>query len=349
VSIHKFLGLLVATSLCACAPLQQAPLVYASKIAVGIDISGTSTESPGISLTVGYKQVDAAYVPVAVAKPCDAAASPDAVPSPSCTHNIYALKTIVGDSNTQGSTRSGGSESEAREIINDFEVAVQRLSAAKGRSTTASEELTRLNTRRAELSARDEQFKKQKSALDQVNQQKSLLEAKKASSTISADEQKMLEQLESQSKASIAQPLTADEAKELAQVDSKIATASDGLKKVSAEIIPLQKQVDELRPQAKAAEQKLDSLTRKDAFSVYGRFEGKIGAESSKADVGLGKIFSTGVASQHLSQGLGDYYKNLGVVACYEAIAKLSEKISDATVLQTMLSECRTSTTASPK
>ena len=54
--------------LVACAPLQQAPLLYSSKTTVGLDVSTSTTESPGASISIGVKIVDAAYVPVAVSK-----------------------------------------------------------------------------------------------------------------------------------------------------------------------------------------------------------------------------------------------------------------------------------------
>lgn len=58
----------VLTLLTACSALEQAPLVYTSKQVVGIDVSAPTTESSGITASVGYKNVDAAYVPVAVSK-----------------------------------------------------------------------------------------------------------------------------------------------------------------------------------------------------------------------------------------------------------------------------------------
>lgn len=58
----------VLTLVTACSALEQAPLVYTSKQVVGIDVSAPTTESSGITASVGYKNVDAAYVPVAVSK-----------------------------------------------------------------------------------------------------------------------------------------------------------------------------------------------------------------------------------------------------------------------------------------
>jgi hypothetical protein len=58
----------VLALLTACSALEQAPLVYTSKQVVGIDVSAPTTESSGITASVGFKNVDAAYVPVAVSK-----------------------------------------------------------------------------------------------------------------------------------------------------------------------------------------------------------------------------------------------------------------------------------------
>jgi hypothetical protein len=76
-------------ALSACAPLQQAPLVYSSKTVVGLDISATTTETPGASFAFGYKSVDAAYVPVAVARICE--------PPQPCATEGFHLQQIRGD------------------------------------------------------------------------------------------------------------------------------------------------------------------------------------------------------------------------------------------------------------
>ena len=78
--------------LAACAPLQQAPLVYSSKTSMGIDLSTPTSEQPGVSINIGFKQVDAAYVPVAVAKDCDTGKGVQ-----NCQHKIYELMKITGE------------------------------------------------------------------------------------------------------------------------------------------------------------------------------------------------------------------------------------------------------------
>ena len=51
-----------------CVPLEQAPLIYTSTVTYGATTSVNGVETPGVSVVIGYKLVDAAYVPVAVSK-----------------------------------------------------------------------------------------------------------------------------------------------------------------------------------------------------------------------------------------------------------------------------------------
>lgn len=291
----------LASFLCACAPLQQAPLVYVSKIAVGIDLSSTSTESPGVSLTLGYKQVDAAYVPVAVAKPCDG--------STACTDEAYRLTPIVGTSETQGTKRSGVSEEDAKKAIAEYDAATRKVNDTRTSRDAASNTISALIKRKAELEA-----KRQESA-----------------------------------RTNNAVPLTDSENNEWSAIDRNMATAQEELRRASEELIAQQASADRLKPDAKVAEQILDKVGRRDSYSVYGRFESTSGVETSKASVGLGKVFSTGVASQNLSQGLGEYYKALGMAACYDAVAKLSDTIKDPATLQKLILDCRASSLSDPK
>lgn len=76
-----------------------------------------------------------------------------------------------------------------------------------------------------------------------------------------------------------------------------------------------------------------------DAYSVYGRFEGQVNGGPTDANIGLGKIFSTGVASQRLATGLGKYYENIGVAECYKPIAALAGKIPEDQ-LKKMIAQC---------
>lgn len=77
-------------TLVACYPMEQAPLVYSSKSTVGASIAGGTPDNPGIDITVGYKAIDVALVPVAVAKYCPEQNGSD------CTDPIYNVNVISG-------------------------------------------------------------------------------------------------------------------------------------------------------------------------------------------------------------------------------------------------------------
>ena len=84
------LAALVAPALAACYPMEQAPLVYASKATVGVGVQAGTTDNPGLELILGYKASDVALVPVAAAKFCRRQAAAD------CENDIYAMQIIRG-------------------------------------------------------------------------------------------------------------------------------------------------------------------------------------------------------------------------------------------------------------
>jgi hypothetical protein len=74
--------------LSACAPLQQAPLVYTSGFTVGIKVGVAPTQPDSVEIVVGVKQLDAAYAPVAVARPPQSGVPQD--------KELFAIKEIYG-------------------------------------------------------------------------------------------------------------------------------------------------------------------------------------------------------------------------------------------------------------
>ena len=322
-----------------CAPLQQAPLVYSSKTAAGFEISTTSTETPGISVIIGFKQVEAAYVPVAVAKPCEDKTT-------DCTKDIYKLHLVTGGSNTEGSRRTGASAEEAQAAIDKYTAAQKKVDGSATAKSSVEDEIRTYTTRKAVLSAKVDAYDKEKASYQKASMARDELQKKRAGNiALTEEETKQLAVAEDLIKKLDAARLTADDEKELGGLDSKISVAQSKLKTAIAELTTNQTERDKLKPSAKEAEQLLDTLRRTDAFSVYGRFESSTGAESAKVSVGLGKIFSTGVASQNLSAGLQRYYENLGVAQCYDSVAKLSDVIKDQAKLEKLIGDCRTLTT----
>ncbi len=284
--------IVVGAACSACAPLQQAPLVYSSKITVGVDVAGTSTETPGFSFAVGYKQVDAAYVPVAVAKPCDTGQA-----NIDCSSPIYALQTLEGTTTTEGSHQTGPSEAQAKDDIRRYDEARKAATVAR-------------------LTADDTKL-----ALGVATKRVGALRARQPAAAASAPLFTEAEQLE------------------MANADTTLKTLQTAQTAAAQAATDAQAAADKLQPKAVEAQQILDTLNRKDAYSVYGRFEGEIVGKSSEASVGLGKVFSTGVASQSLAAGLQKYYEGLGSAACFDSVAKLA--IADETKKLDLLATCR--------
>ncbi|WP_157773671.1 hypothetical protein [Variovorax atrisoli] len=285
-----------------CAPLQQAPLVYSSKVTVGMDVSATATEQPGVSVNFGYKQVDAAYVPVAVAKPCDEGAST----KQNCTHSSYALKKIEGTNNVGDSSVPKSALQAAEDKINQF----KRTSLERDK---AENEYDKAVAKAREL---------QKALNNYVDSNQSALSVAggKAEASRSPDEKVLLGEREtlanrfnaarSEVGLAIAKKEKADEAFDAANV----AGLAEAFSLVGGE------------------------NKKTDAYSVFGSFDANTKARAEagttvapKVETALtiGKVFSTGVASQNLTEGMRTYYAGAGVAQVERAKAECLASGSD--------------------
>lgn len=318
---------LLAAALCsACAPLQQAPLVYSSRQTFGVDFSTNASEQPGMSVNVGFKNVDAAYVPVAVAKPCD-----DKVASPNCTHKNYELQPVFGTHDTRDGSNSNPVVDQARQLL----ARQDKLKADKEQA-----ELAYANAKSV-LDARSDQLKEAQRRLQQAQ------DAEKAAppvSTVAAgptptatvspspvnDLQRTRDESERQQKAAAA---------DLEARRSQLETAKKQLENLDITALA----------QAATIVRRADD-SKRDAYSVFGTFNGNTafgtatgagaaggatggaaagaasgapgGTLNATAAITLGKVFSTGVASQHLTQGIASYYQAMTAGAeqtAYEA------------------------------
>lgn len=95
--VRKLVAVAASTLISACSPLQQAPLVYTSKQVLGIDFSTPSSESPSVAFSVGFKNLDAAYIPVAVSKKTGVDGQPD-------TREILKIYSTHGQGGAKGNT-----------------------------------------------------------------------------------------------------------------------------------------------------------------------------------------------------------------------------------------------------
>jgi hypothetical protein len=282
-----------------CAPLQQAPLIYSSKTSVGVDVSTPTSEQPGISISIGFKMVDAAYVPVAVAKECDTK-----ILSRNCEDDTYKIRDVTAYNNSDDSKLPDMRTAEAREIFS---------------------RLTNLASERDLAKARVEELEKQSTKN----------EAAINNLTASQDYKDYLVAIASTTAPTPAQ-LKAN-AQYLELVNLRTTYSPDTAKKAlqHAEEM-LVKYVQDPKINNLAANLKLIASidAKQDAYSVFGSFDGKAGANgrigtdnkpSGEASLVVGKVFSTGVASQFLTQGLKALYAGKGNSACLTQAATLRQ------------------------
>lgn len=313
-SISRVIGMFVFCIVSsACSPLQQAPLVYSSKISVGVDVAATATEQPGLSASIGVKTVDAAYVPVAVAKPCDASKMKSTGGKAGgtsgyeksenlkdCTNPIYKLEHIKG-SNEVGSAPSNNKKvEEARQVILNF----QKLSSEK---EVAEKEYRDAKERLEEL---QNTMKKDTLSPEEV---------------VSFDRIKAINENNRSDADKIA---IADFLKRTVPLNAAVELFNS--KKLKKEEVDLSLKEINYKEILDAYELVGMGNEKADSYSVFGSFDSntKVGGENKKesqkvqAELSLGKVFSTGVASQNLTEGMHKYYENSGIALVERAKAK---------------------------
>jgi hypothetical protein len=321
-----FLIAAVTLASTACAPLQQAPLVYSSKQTLGVDLSSATTEQPGISLNLGFKSIDAAYVPVAVARPC---AEPE---KGKCSDGAYALLPIAGNRTATDSNTTKGAVEQAQQVVAAYDTAVAKKKAADQTVADAEKALKQQQDRVKLLqeSLKKAQEIKQQMA-PQAAQQPGIVQAAFQAVASPADARTAAERtddIDALLQRAQAAAVEAEGSLGKARVDA--AAAQDELEKQ-----PVSKVLDALKLVA-TAESK-----RQDSYSVFGSFsantslgvstaaqastsaasDGKSAA--SAAGVSLGKIFSTGVAAQNLTEGVSAFYAGnaaASFAACLSAV-----------------------------
>lgn len=268
-------GLLSTAILAGCAPLAQAPLVYSSKNSVGLDLAATSTETPGISLSLGSKHVDAAYVPVAVAVPCPKGADGAFT---GCQDKAYHLSPIVGKNILQST--SSPTALRYQQAKEDYELANLKFVQASDRRRVAQAKLDQ-----------DAELAKQFVSMP----------APTATPVVPGAPAPPLEPDTSQ--------VAAKEAKDRGPANLLDVNRADGEVREAKEAVGKAKSALD---DAIVAVATSNGTTLEDAYSVFGTFGGKVDSETTVMGNGnsgpkgsgamnVGKMFSTGIASQHLA------------------------------------------------
>lgn len=232
-----------------CAPLQQAPLMYTSKQVLGVDISAPTTESTGVTMNLGFKNVDAAYVPIAVSKE---------------NNSIELVTAEYGSAN-----EDNGSPQELEAWVTNLKQAILAEQIAQNT----------LNTIEADYVA-----------AQQYNNYISLGNKDQAQALASGDSFKSAKLARIKAATLQDETISSTNMEELKKSQEKAQT---DLKQATTNLNEAKRQV-------------ADSLEiqRKDAMSVYGSFGSTIGDNSSLFNNKLGKMFSTGVAAQNLTEGI---------------------------------------------
>lgn len=330
-------GIFILAVATGCAPLHQAPLVYSSKTTLGVDIAATSTETPGMAFSVGFKSVDAAYVPIAVAKECPPSLGVD------CLHSTFELKTIAGESINGGERAPTRSDLKAEEIVKQYKFAQDEADNARKFRESALEFLTSLTSRKANLEDLQKRVSDYQISRPALQSEQVALEAKVGTGLVTPEEVSRLLVLKEKLNLEAVPTITQSQIQELQGFQSKIDAANLSIAEATSRLSDKENKVKEFGSKVIMTESYKNNINRRDAYSVYGRFESdsNMNGTQKAASVGLGKVFSTGVASQNLADGLRHYYKNLGVAACYEAVGKLKTNTTTEAQMAKWVAECK--------
>lgn len=340
--------LVVAGTGAGCAPLQQAPLVYTSSHVIGVKLGVAPTQPESMEAVIGYKDLDAAYAPVAVSNPhLDKAMQP----GNKYDKDLYEIKEIYGIYGTQASA-AGATQlltpEESVDMRTYFEAFSQKENSLKT-AAKAKADLAEVQSLRATV----EQFKAESSigGCNTFNAKDSLKKNYKSFfDCVAVDGQSEVERKyaklsESDKKYN---ELVNDEGDAKALYDKASATSQIALTDFAR-----------ITDKVKGALEKLASIQKRDAISVYGSFDADTGAETSRpqdtsangnngVSVKVGKVFSTGVAAQNVSEAQKVVASAVVVSACINAIGDQAKKVypvagdGDArkAFIQTLVPEC---------
>lgn len=304
------LGIVLPLAAVGCAPMEQAPLVYSSTAQFGVQMAGGAPDTPGLSVNIGFKSVDAAYVPVAIAKYCGSK------PEADCENAIYELQKISGSNKRGGKSQVDPkllAEVELRLLTNRREVDRENSAIAVAKGQLLSNAVLRDNGKKLEA----------EKALLATAPEGETAEAKAA-------REKRLKELEVELKK--VSGLRSDES--LNQSIANRTAKINGL-------LPLIEADAGTAERMRATRNAEESNEKDDAYSVYGSFNGGSRANSEGAALELGKVFSTGVAAQNVTQGIQDASVLSAQAGCMEKVLKVAEAIKDDTLRNQFLVDTR--------
>jgi len=320
------LGLSALLAVAGCSPLRQASLVYGSKSIAGFSVGVSASSPPDFNVTVGYNNNDFAYVPVvasfeldALVKACAEAGHAPAARGICATSASQLLKVVLANADDSVSERG-----------NDIAPVVQRFEDAAKYAKTAAEAEQAARKVHEDSAASAEKVKKAvanwasapPSQADVAAVLTDLAKLGGGAGPAAARASTLVSQASAGSTTfSIATPEVnnlATEAREfVVKLEADAANRSAGAKRNLLESdAELQKASQQLVAELKRNPRLLrNQVAKQDALSVFGRFDAA-GSTTPSTNTGtatlatpqvgfnFGKVFSTGVASQHLTEGI---------------------------------------------
>lgn len=253
-----------------CYPLEQAPLIYTSKQQVGVTVSGGTPDSPGLDVNIGYKGLDTATVPVAVAKSCpknESALNP-------CS-DMHRLQIVGGVNNTSSSGRT--SEEVLRSVEADFDKVAAELEQLR-------KDIFNLSGRVAAAKA----IPAKRQELAALNDPKDADGNPRSLTPEEEERKKMLTK-------------DVDEAEDAAMLEPRLEALKVDADSKQGQLASLAKR----RQQLEEIQNISTGKQMNDALSLYGSFNGDSKGDANGAGLALGKVFATGVAAQHITEDLG--------------------------------------------
>lgn len=301
-----------AFALAGCAPLQQAALMYASKSAVGLDVAVGTTDTPGGSVTIGFKMVDAAYVPVAVSKK-----RANDTTAGDLADEILRIEAQFGEGSAAAQlAQLSEDDKEKLKAYLDAKLAQERALAALARTEAA------IKKNEADLS-------RYTADLDQSKAEQAKLPATastEAKKKLADDILELGKRIEAEnSDIAKGKALRASQADRLREAQSLVATR----------LAEAQNAIAGLR------------TDKRDALSVYGRFNAEGAGAAASSPTGkltAGKIFSTGVASQNLTEAVRFEAEAISRAQCLDSVAAVLKTLKEeerAKYVDSMQSLCR--------
>ncbi|KQM99310.1 hypothetical protein ASE85_11480 [Sphingobium sp. Leaf26] len=272
-----------------CYPMEQAPLVYASKNQFGVTVAAGTPDSPGLDVNIGFKALDSAFVPVAVAKRC--------AKTGQCDARLHEVQVITGQNNITG--KSQASERQIDELEKSIETA----------------KLER-NAKQTELAGVNDLIDQMKSKKDKEAELEAL---KNPAHDPVTDGPRVLSENDKGRKTVLITELASLNALDIIVLNARSKT-------LSGEIETANQRIDAaLADRKRLIEEKHLSSgdAKQDALSLYGSFNGSAGGKSDGATLGLGKVFATGVAAQQMAQGVKDSTNPANKAVCMQMGEKM--------------------------